>query len=232
MKANRLIELVIFDCDGVLVDSEILAAEVISQTLGAIERPMSVEEVIATLVGLDAAATRVKLEALHGAPLPSQFEAMIAERLEAAFTTQLKPVAGIVELLRGLDQPYCVASNSGHERLRLTFAAAGLVPLVEGRVFSADDVTRGKPAPDLFLHAARCMGDVPPEKCLVIEDSVTGVTAARAAGMRVVGFLGGGHIRPGHDQRLQSLGVDCVLASHGALAVHPLLASVPAAATV
>jgi len=220
-----LIDLVIFDCDGVLVDSELLAAQVISETLGAIGRPMSVEEVVAKLVGLDAGATRRKLETMHEADLLPEFEAMVAERLEAAFQSQLKPIAGIAELLRGLGQPYCVASNSGHERLRCTFAATGLAPLVEGRVFSADDVTRGKPAPDLFLHAAKSMGSIAPERCLVVEDSVTGVTAGVAAGMRVVGFCGGGHILPGHDQRLLSLGAELVVNEHRELAALPWLSA-------
>ncbi|WP_181257223.1 HAD family hydrolase [Pseudaminobacter soli (ex Li et al. 2025)] len=218
-----MIDLVIFDCDGVLVDSEILAAQVTCQTLDAIGLTMSVEDTISSLVGLDAMAARRKLETIHGVPLPVDFEARLAERLDHAFNTQLKPIAGIAELLRGLDQPYCVASNSGRERLRCTFAATGLAPLVEGRVFSADDVARGKPAPDLFLYAAKTMGGVPPERCLVIEDSVTGVTAARAAGMRVIGFCGGGHILPGHDQRLLSLGADRIMTDHYQLAALPWL---------
>ncbi|MHA6688484.1 HAD family hydrolase [Mesorhizobium sp. A556] len=218
----------IFDCDGVLVDSELLAAQVTSQTLDTIGLTMSVEETIASLVGLDATASRRKLEEIHAVSLPTDFEDRLAERLGEAFNTQLQPIAGIVELLRGLDQPYCVASNSGHERLRCTFAATGLARLVEGRVFSADDVARGKPAPDLFLHAARAMGGIPPERCLVIEDSVTGVTAARAAGMHVIGFCGGGHILPGHDQRLLSLGADCILTDHYQLAALPWLAGIAA----
>jgi HAD superfamily hydrolase (TIGR01509 family) len=218
-----LIELVIFDCDGVLVDSEILACQVICQTLDEIGLTMSVDTAIASLVGLDEKAGRLRLEAIHGVSLPADFEAMLSGRLDEAFNTQLRPIAGIADLLRGLDRPYCVASNSGHQRLRGTFSATGLASLVEGRVFSADDVVRGKPAPDLFLHAARTMGGVPPERCLVIEDSVTGVTAARAAGMRVVGFCGGGHILPGHDQRLLSLGADCILTGYDQFAGLPFL---------
>lgn len=218
-----LIDLVIFDCDGVLVDSEILACEVICQTLDDIGLAMSVDMALSALVGLDATAGRRKLEAIHGVSLPTDFEANLSERLDRAFNTQLRPIAGIAQLLRGLDRPYCVASNSGHERLRSTFSATGLAPLVEGRVFSADDVARGKPAPDLFLHAARTMGGVQPERCLVIEDSVTGVTAARAAGMRVVGFCGGGHIRPGHDQILLSLGADTILTGYDQFAGLPWL---------
>ncbi|HWK64045.1 MAG TPA: HAD family hydrolase [Rhizobiaceae bacterium] len=225
-----MIELVIFDCDGVLVDSEILACEVICQTLDDSGLAMSVDVALAALVGLDATAGRRKLEAIHGVSLPADFEASLAERLDRAFTTQLKPIAGVAELLRALDRPYCVASNSGHERLRSTFSATGLAPLVQGRVFSADDVARGKPAPDLFLHAAKTMGGFPPERCLVVEDSVTGVTAARAAGMRVIGFCGGGHILPGHDQRLLSLGADCVLTGYDQFAYLPWLDGRAAAA--
>lgn len=206
-----------------LVDSEILAAQVTCQALDTIGLAMSVETALSSLVGLDAMAARRKLEAIHGVSLPTDFETSLAGRLDEAFNTQLRPIAGIVELLLGLDKPYCVASNSGHERLRCTFAATGLAPLVEGRVFSAEDVARGKPAPDLFLHAARIMGDVAPERCLVIEDSVTGVTAARAAGMRVIGFCGGGHILPGHDQRLLSLGADRILNDHYQMADLPWL---------
>lgn len=212
-----------------LVDSEILAAQVTCQTLGSIGLAMSVEDALLSLVGLDAVAARRKLEETNGVALPATFEASLAERLDEAFKTRLQPIAGIAELLRGLGQPYCVASNSGHERLRCTFAATGLAALVEGRVFSADDVARGKPAPDLFLHAAKSMGGIPPERCLVVEDSVTGVTAGVAAGMRVVGFCGGGHILPGHDQRLLSLGADLVLTEHRELAALPWLSANAAA---
>lgn len=220
-----MIDLIIFDCDGVLVDSEILAAEVLSETLGRAGLPTPVEDVLSALVGLDARATRSKLEAMHGTALPTDFEESLADRLDAAFRQRLKPIDGIVDLLRGLDCLYCVASNSGHDRLRTSFAAAGLAPLVEGRVFSADDVSQGKPAPDLFLHAARAMGRIPPERCLVIEDSVTGVAAARAAGMRVIGFCGASHIRPGHDQRLLALGADDICTSHSQIAARPWLSA-------
>ncbi|GAB4064171.1 HAD-IA family hydrolase [Ancylobacter sonchi] len=216
-----MIDLIIFDCDGVLVDSEILAAQMTSATLAAIGLEMSTAEALTSLVGHDAMTVRRKLEDRYGVALPTDFEADLAARLDDAFTTRLQPIAGVPELLLGLDRPYCVASNSGHERLRRTFATTGLAPLVEGRVFSADDVARGKPAPDLFLHAARIMGDVPTDRCLVIEDSVAGVVAARAAGMRVIGFCGGSHIQPGHDARLLELGADRILTDHSQLAVLP-----------
>ncbi|WP_378946123.1 HAD family hydrolase [Mesorhizobium sp. ANAO-SY3R2] len=215
-----------------LVDSEILAAQVTSDTLHSLGLTMSAEEALVALVGLDEAAARRKLEEIHGADLPAAFEAEMATRLDHAFNTQLQPIAGIADLLEGLRLPFCVASNSTHERLRRTFAVTGLAPLVEGRVFSADDVKRGKPAPDLFLLAAKTMGGFDPSRCLVIEDSLTGVTAARAAGMHVIGFCGGGHILPGHDQRLRALGADPILTHHHQIAAHPWLADpLPAVAT-
>ena len=177
-----MIELVIFDCDGVLVDSELLASRVKADQLQALGIAMSADEVTQALVGLDSVAARQLLEARHGVPVPADFDARYNELLEAAFRLELQPIAGVHHLLSRLEQPYCVASNSSHPRLVHTFASTGLTRAVAGRVFSADDVARGKPAPDLFLHAAAAMGGVPPDRCLVIEDSVTGVAAARAAG--------------------------------------------------
>lgn len=222
-QAKTVIDLIIFDCDGVLVDSEILAAQVLSETLESAGLSMPVETALSAFVGLDARATRSKLEAMHAVPMPADFEESLASRLNEAFERRLKPIEGIVDLLRSLDCLYCVASNSGHDRLRTSFAATGLSPLVAGRVFSADDVAQGKPAPDLFLHAARTMGRISPERCLVIEDSVTGVTAARAAGMRVIGFCGASHIRPGHDQHLLALGAEHICTAHHQIAARPWL---------
>ena len=176
-----LIDLIIFDCDGVLVDSEPVAARVFSDMLGEYGLDISVEDVLTCFVGLSAGATRKRIEADHGIVLPHDHDARGDERLAAAFRSDLKPMTGIIPLLTTLDVPYCVASNSGHPRLAHTFAATGLTPLVTGRVFSADDVVHGKPAPDLFLHAAERMGDFAPERCLVIEDSFTGATARATA---------------------------------------------------
>ncbi|MGF7162428.1 HAD superfamily hydrolase (TIGR01509 family) [Rhodoligotrophos appendicifer] len=212
-----MIDLIIFDCDGVLVDSEVIAARVTATMLGDLGLPISPEDVLTGLVGLDADATRRRIETEHAITLPADFDDRGHVRLAAAFREELQPMAGIVALLGDLRFPYCVASNSGHQRLAQTFASAGLGPLVAGRVFSAEDVARGKPAPDLFFHAAQTMG-VAPGRCLVIEDSLTGVTAARAAGMRVIGFCGGGHIRPGHASRLRALGAEAIVGDHASLA--------------
>lgn len=214
MKVIPLIELVIFDCDGVLVDSEMLAAQIMSEALGEAGLSLDPHQCLSAFVGLDAAATRRKIQFDYDIVLTVEFDRLVVERLNHAFHRRLKTLPGVEDLIRSLRQPYCVASNSSHDRLRKTFAATGLTPLVEGRIFSANDVAHGKPAPDLFLHAARTMGNIAPQNCLVIEDSVTGVTAARAAGMHVIGYCGGSHILPGHADRLLSLGVDHILTDH------------------
>lgn len=219
-------KLVIFDCDGVLVDSEMLATEVLSEALATAGFALSAEDALRLLVGLDAPAQRRLLETRFARPLPHDFEAGLLDRLNRAFLTRLLPLPGIETLVAGLVQPWCVASNSGHDRLTRTFAATGLSQRMAGRIFSADDVANGKPAPDLFLYAAARMGGFAASDCLVIEDSITGVTAARAAGMRVIGFCGGSHIRAGHSERLLSLGAEAIVTSHRDLAalLHPAAA--------
>lgn len=218
-----MIDLVIFDCDGVLVDSETIAARVTAKLLGEIGVNVSSEDVLTAFVGLDAQATRRRIEKDHGIVLPSDYDDRGASYLEAAFSMELQPIAGVKRFLENLVIPFCVASNSTHARLHQTFSASGLTSLVRNRVFSADDVARGKPAPDLFLHAAARMGNVPADRCLVIEDSISGVSAARSAGMRVIGFCGGSHIRPGHASRLRALGAEAIVTNYDALgALLPL----------
>lgn len=209
-----MISLVIFDCDGVLVDSEMLAADVMSSVLCSHSFTMSAEDVLTTLVGLDTKASHDVLEARFGRPLPADFEEQVTENLYKAFTTKLRALAGIETLLTSLQLPFCVASNSDHSRLALTFSSTGLAPLLSNNIFSAEDVANAKPAPDLFLHAANTMGGTPAEECIVIEDSVTGVRAAVVAGMRVIGFCGGSHIRSGHAQKLLALGAERIVTSH------------------
>lgn len=204
------IDLVIFDCDGVLVDSEILAVRVTVALLEELGVRMSCEETLEAFMSLGPNAARKQIEIENGITLPGNFREATARRMKEVFPSELRPIAGIENILSRLSLPYCVASNSSHARLRQTFEIIGFTPFFEGRVFSAEDVARGKPAPDLFLHAASRMGGVDPSRCLVIEDSTTGVTAARVAGMRVIGFCGGGHIRDGHDRRLLELGAEWV----------------------
>ena len=186
------IRLVIFDCDGVLVDTEPVSNQVLQQQLAAIGLEMPFDAVMRTFVGRSKADCLVLAEKMLGRPLPARFGDDWDRAFDAALERETRPVDGIVEVLRDFPLPYCVASNGEPDRMRLALRAAGLMPLVEGRLFTASEVARPKPAPDLFLHAARSMGS-PPQATIVVEDTTTGVKAAVAAGMRVYGFAGAHH---------------------------------------
>jgi HAD superfamily hydrolase (TIGR01509 family) len=185
-------DLVIFDCDGVLVDSEPLANRVLAERLAAAGLGMPLAEVMRTFVGKTREACITRAAELLGRPLPEGFAAEWDRVLYAALREELRAVEGVVDVLDGLRIPCCVASNSSRERLRLGLEATGLWPRFEGRAFSAEDVAHPKPAPDLFLHAARSM-KVAPARCAVVEDTPTGVRAAVAAGMPVFAFAGAAH---------------------------------------
>jgi HAD superfamily hydrolase (TIGR01509 family) len=180
-------DLVIFDNDGVLVDSEPVANRVLSALLTEYGLPCTPEESIATFMGHSMAQVRSMVEARLGRPVPAELEARYFEQVFAEFERSLQPIPGIVDALRSIEPAVCVASSGTHERIRLTLGATGLWDRFGGRVFSAEDVPRGKPAPDLFLHAARALG-ADPRRCAVVEDSPAGITAANAAGMTSFGF--------------------------------------------
>ncbi|MFE2808827.1 HAD family hydrolase [Streptomyces nigra] len=184
-------DLVIFDNDGVLVDSEPISNRHLAAYLTELGHPTSYEDSIRDYMG--SAMHRVHDLVLErtGQRLPADFDDVFHARVFAAFERELKPVAGAVDVLETLTArgvPYCVASSGSHERIRVGHRTTGLDRWFDdARIFSSQDVGRGKPAPDLFLHAARRMG-VAPERCVVVEDSPLGVRAALAAGMDVVGF--------------------------------------------
>jgi HAD superfamily hydrolase (TIGR01509 family) len=159
------------------------------------------------------------IEQEHGIKLPADFAERAAQRILEAFDERLRPIPGIAELLAGLATRMCVASSSEPPRIRHSLTLAGILHHFDPHIFSATQVKRGKPAPDLFLFAAACMG-LPPARCLVIEDSVAGVTAARAAGMSVLGFTGGSHCLDGHAEKLRRAGASDVLASCPELASY------------
>ncbi|MFN7150523.1 MAG: HAD family hydrolase [Microthrixaceae bacterium] len=185
-------DLVIFDCDGVLVDSERLAVRVESQLLGELGWALTEDEVLDRFVGRSDAQMIAAIEAQLGRPVPD-FTEQYLTRLHAAFDQELTAVDGVVAALDAVDRAplrSCVASSGTHEKMARTLGLTGLWERFDGRIFSATEVERGKPAPDLFLFAAAAMG-VRPEACVVVEDSRAGVAAARAAGMRVVGYAGG-----------------------------------------
>ncbi len=181
--------LVIFDCDGVLVDSEPISNREMAALLAELGYPMPVEEATRLFMGNSMASCLEIIERLLGQPAPADFAQRHHERCFAAFERELQPVPGIVEALDQITLPTCVASGSDHTRLRKALGLTGLLPRFEGRIFSAVDVGKGKPFPDLFLHAARTLGAAPAD-CIVVEDTVLGVQAAVAAGMPVLGYAG------------------------------------------
>jgi beta-phosphoglucomutase-like phosphatase (HAD superfamily) len=186
------VDLVIFDCDGVLVDSERLAVRVESQLLGELGWLLTEDEVLDRFVGRSDAHMIAAIEAELGRPVPD-FTEQYLTRLHAAFDRELTAVDGVVAALDAVDRARlrsCVASSGTHEKMSRTLGLTGLWDRFDGRIFSATEVERGKPEPDLFLFAASAMG-VRPDACVVVEDSRAGVAAARAAGMRVVGYAGG-----------------------------------------
>ncbi len=205
-------EVVIFDCDGVLVDSEVIALAETRQALGEAGLHLSDEEVFDRFLGLSAEAIARSAEKDLGGALPANFPGDLTRRILAGFENELKGVAGIRQALAGLGARVCVASSSSPERIRRSLAAVGYAHLFEPNIFSASAVERGKPNPDLFLYAAREMGAVA-AACLVIEDSVPGVRAAAAAGMQVFGFIGGSHISgPAQGERLSAAGAALIFA--------------------
>ena len=183
-------ELVIFDCDGVLVDSERIAIRVEAEFLAELGWPLSQAEIVERFMGRTTEYMDEAIEAQLGSRLPRDWKDQFHRRYREAFAAELAPVDGIVEVLDQLTIPACVASSGSHDKLRFTLGHTGLYERFEGRIFSGYEVANNKPAPDLFLHAAARMG-AEPARCAVIEDSRPGLQAARAAGMRVFGYAGG-----------------------------------------
>ena len=180
-------DLVIFDCDGVLVDTETIAGNITQKTLAELGWELTFEETIATFMGRSAKDNIETIEAKLGEGSGETYLQIFRGHQQARFAEGVEPIPGIVEVLKTLTLPTCVASSGSHEKMRVTLGSAGLYDHFEGRIFSATEVERGKPQPDLFLYAAEQMG-AQPDRCLVVEDSVYGVQAATAAGMQVFGY--------------------------------------------
>ena len=189
MSPGLLPGLVIFDCDGVLVDSEPLANRVFTEALNEIGLAIGYDEVCREFIGLTTDCAMELVRGRLGRPVPEGFVDDVQARTFAAFERGLRPVRGVREALERIELPVCVASSGEPEKMRLTLGLTGLLERFEGRLFSATEVPRGKPHPDILLHAARSMG-IPPEECTVVEDSVPGVRAGRSAGMDVLGYAG------------------------------------------
>ncbi|MQA73346.1 MAG: HAD-IA family hydrolase [Solirubrobacterales bacterium] len=183
-------ELVIFDCDGVLVDSERISVRIEAELLAALGWPLAEAEIVSRFMGRSQSYMVGEIEARLGRAAAADFGRDVERLYREAFESELRPVAGIVEALDAIEAPTCVASSGSHEKMRHTLGLTGLLARFDGRMFSAREVANGKPAPDLFLHAAERLGFAP-AACVVVEDSAWGVRGARAAGMRALGFAGG-----------------------------------------
>jgi HAD superfamily hydrolase (TIGR01509 family) len=183
-------ELIIFDCDGVLVDSERIAVRIESEGLTALGWPLSHEEVIERFVGRSSTYGHAEIVAKLGSAIAESWSAEFQRKYRAALEAEVVAVEGVVEALDQIDTLTCVASSSDHEHLRLVLDRTGLYTRFEGRIFSGTEVQNGKPAPDLFVHAAASLG-VLPSACAVVEDSLPGILAARSAGMDAYVYLGG-----------------------------------------
>jgi len=215
--------MIIFDCDGVLVDSEILSNGIDAELMSAAGYEITAAELIRNYIGRPKAEIWAAIAEQRGVPWPEglleKADALLLERIE----TELEPVAGVAEALALIPGRKAVASSSALPKLRKALARCGLLEIFDPAVFSASQVARGKPAPDVFLHAARECG-VPANHCLVVEDSVAGVHAACAAEMRSIGFTGGLHSYPEHAKALQNAGavdiVACMLDLPGKVALH------------
>ena len=202
--------LVIFDCDGVLVDSELIDARIRSECFRAEGFPVTLED-LQESSGISGAGLADMIRTRFGRPLPEGFMQATRAKIMSALIDELRAIEGISELLRSLTMRLCVASNSHLDRVRHSLEVTGLLQFFDPHVFSAIMVERGKPAPDLFLFAAQRL-NVSPADCLVVEDSVHGIIAAQAAGMEVVGFSGGSHCQTGHGERLIAAGCKRVFA--------------------
>jgi HAD superfamily hydrolase (TIGR01509 family) len=179
-------QLVIFDCDGVLVDSERVTNQVFADMLGELGLAFTLDDMFEHFMGRSMAYCLARITELLGAPPPAGFEPDYRRRTKIVLAT-VTAIAGIEAVLDQLALPYCVASNGPREKMQISLTSSGLWSRVEGKLFSAYEVANPKPAPDLFLHAAAHHG-IAPEACVVIEDSPTGVAAGVAAGMTVLGY--------------------------------------------
>jgi len=204
--------LLIFDCDGVLVDSEVIAHQTLLDALAPVGFTMSLQEAYGVFAGRSLRDTLAVIERQIGRPLPEDFLPRSRDLLFERFRAALKPVEGVKDAIAALPCRRCVASSSAPDRLHLALDVAGLAALFGEHVFSAAQVERGKPAPDLFLLAARAM-DTAPAQCIVIEDSALGIEAGRAAGMHVIGFAGASHATEDLAQRLAAAGAHRVIRS-------------------
>ncbi|MFC3703900.1 HAD family hydrolase [Devosia honganensis] len=209
-----MIDLVIFDFDGVVVDSEVASNGLLAEIATELGHPMDMSGAVRFFGGSTLFQQLEKLAMLAGGKLPEDFGTALQERTMSALAA-VQPLPGLEHFLDWLGPlPICIGSTSAPERIEFCLDAAGLSDRFSGNVFSVSMVGRNKPAPDIFLHAAERMG-TSPQRCLVIEDSPHGVVAGRAAGMGVIGLAAASHLAAGHPERLLAAGADHVAESYG-----------------
>ena len=212
-------DLIIFDCDGVLVDSEILARRAMQSVFRQAEIDVTTE-MVNSFVGMKFLDILYGIEAHTGQRISEDYHPRFWQETKALFTEHLRPVPGVVEFLESSPIRRCVASSSDHERIRHSLTVTGLAGFFEpDAIFSSHDVSRGKPEPDLVLHAAAKRG-ADPARCLVIEDSRFGVMGAKAAGMAAYGFLGEAHLLANSGDALREAGADFVARTYEEIAAE------------
>ena len=197
-------ELIIFDCDGVLVDSEMISNRLLAEHLTRYGFEINAQQCRQRFIGYSMAKVIAEVKA-EGINLPDEFETLLKQNDQKTFAAELKPIPGVAKTLAQLAHKKCVASSGSPDKIRTNLTLTGLIEFFEPHLFSAHMVKNSKPAPDLFLHAASCF-DIDPKNCLVIEDTPIGVGAALAAGMAVLGFAGGSHCDAAHTAQLTSSG--------------------------
>ena len=205
------INLIIFDCDGVLVDSEVISCRAHANALTRHGYPISSEQVSRRFLGRSTKQANLEIETELGRKLPEAYHGDLQDELFRSFEADLEAIRGIHDVLDVVTQAVCVASSGSHQRMQVSLGSTGLHERLAPNIFSSSQVKNGKPAPDLFLFAANQMR-VPPERCVVIEDSLAGIAGARAAGMTVFGFCGGSHCGNGHAETLLQAGANLTFA--------------------
>jgi HAD superfamily hydrolase (TIGR01509 family) len=205
---------IVFDFDGVIADSEVLSNTVLAEVVTELGVPTTLEDAYRDYMGKRFLEVIAAIENSVGRTLPPSFGDQYQARTLQRFRQELAPIAGAREFITKFSEvPRCIASSSSPDRLALCLEVLDMSNLFEGRVFSASNVARGKPHPDIFLHAAAEIG-VSASECIIIEDSATGVIAGRAAGATVIGLLAAGHVRDGHAARLREAGAHHVAADY------------------
>ncbi len=205
-------ELVIFDCDGVLVDSEIIAARIEAEMLTRAGYKIDAEQLAERFAGLTFTDILLRAEAETGLPFQASMIAQVESLIDKRLAAEVRPIDGARQAVQSVRTQRCVCSNSSTKRITVSLTRAGLMPFFEDRIYSGLEIPskKTKPAPDVFLHAAETL-QADPAQTFVIEDSVHGVTGAKAAGMRVIGFTGASHTYPGHADQLTEAGAETVI---------------------